>query len=132
MDRDVARGAVFLDRVNQIGWIGNYVLSFAMIGIGIAFDVWSVVLMGLAAGIPGGLVTHCAIVRRSTAFRARSQGSRLGVFAVGLGLAVTFVALGGWLGGVWAAGPLGVLVVTAEFFVVREWVAKADAGRGPA
>ena len=103
MDRDVARGAVFLDRVNQIGWIGNYVQSFAMIGIGIAFDVWSVVLMGLAAGVPGGLVTHCAIVRRSTAFRARSQGSRL-----------------------------GVLVVTAEFFVAREWVAKADAGRGPA
>lgn len=125
MDREaVPGGGGFLERVNQVGWIGNYALSFAMIGIGVAFGWWGIVAGGLVAGIPGGLVTHIAIVRRWPSLLARSQGMRLGVSAAALVLAVMLVALGGWLGGVWAAVSLGVLVVIAEFLVAREWVAR--------
>ncbi|KRC31707.1 hypothetical protein [Oerskovia sp. Root22] len=124
------------EKVRRLSWYSAFVMSVGGVVAGALLDVPFLVLVMALAGVPGGLLTFGAVVRRrgEKVTDAADAPSRTGVWAAVLLLFLVAVYLAFRFTETWVVALAAVGVWGTEYMVAREVArdgTRQDVRQGP-
>lgn len=105
-------------QIRRLAWFGAFVISVAMAGVALYFQVGSIVAIMTVAGIPGGIITFGALVDRwPTLIRVGVSKSRTGLWVLLLTLLIGGMVAISMLDLPLLVGAAVVLVWVCEYLI---------------